>query len=178
MNDTLDHRYPTGPFTSRGRTLTAAERGALIAAIEAHPARMRSAVAGLTDAQLDTPYRVDGWTVRQVVHHVVDSHVNAYVRFKLAMTENHPAIRTYEEARWAELPDGRSAPVEGSLAILDALHARWVSFLRALEDADFARTLEYPGRGSATVDVLLEIYGWHGPHHEAHITRLRERMGW
>jgi hypothetical protein len=109
---------------------------------------------------------------------VVDSHVNAYVRFKLALTEDHPTIRTYEEHLWAELPDAKSAPVDGSLQILDALHARWVSFLRALEPEDFARTLHYPGMGDVSVDLLLEIYGWHGPHHEAHVTSLRERMGW
>ena len=171
-------KYPTGRFTPVGRPLTATERAALIDAIEAHPSRMRAAVEGLTDEQLDTPYREGGWTARQVVHHLVDSHVNAYVRFKLAITEDDADIRAYDQAAWAELPDGKSAPVEGSLAILDALHARWVSFLRALSASDFTRSLQYPGRGPVTVDVLLEIYGWHGPHHEAHITSLRERSGW
>ena len=173
-----DLRYPIGKLQSAGRTLTADERTALIDAIAAHPSRMRAALAGLTDAQLDTPYREGGWTARQVVHHVVDSHVNAYVRFKLAVTEDDADIRSYDQTAWAELPDGKSAPVEGSLAILDALHARWVSFLRALSDSDFTRSLQYPGRGQVTVDVLLEIYGWHGPHHEAHVTTLRERNGW
>ena len=173
-----DLRYPIGPFTSVRRTLAEDERAALIDAIEAHPANMRAAVDGLTDEQLDTRYRDGGWTVRQVVHHVVDSHTNAYVRFKLAATEDHPTIRTYEQALWAELPDGKTAPVEGSLAILDALHARWVSFLRDLTPEEFERQLEHPDVGDVAVDVLLEIYGWHGPHHEAHITSLRERMGW
>lgn len=173
-----DVRYPIGPFSSVGRALTDAERAALIDAIEAHPARMRAAVEGLTDEQLDTRYRDDGWTLRQVVHHVVDSHVNAYVRFKLALTEDNPTIRTYEEQLWAELPDGKTAPVEGSLAILDALHARWVSCLRNMGTEDFARPLHYPGIGDVNVDLLLEIYGWHGPHHEAHVTSLKERMGW
>jgi hypothetical protein len=173
-----DLKYPTGPLALRRRPLTGDERGALIDTIEGHPRRMRAAVAGLTDAQLDTPYREGGWTPRQVVHHVVDSHINAYVRFKLALTEDKPTIRTYEEHLWAELPDGKSAPVEGSLAILDALHARWVSFLRALDPSAFARPLHYPPMGDTTVDVLLEIYGWHGPHHEAHVTGLRKRMGW
>ena len=173
-----DVRYPIGPFSSVKRPLEAEERAALIDAIEGHPARMHAAVAGLTDDQLDTPYRDEGWTPRQVVHHVVDSHVNAYVRFKLALTEDHPTIRTYEEHLWAELPDAKSAPVDGSLAILDALHARWVSFLCGLAPEDCGRPLHYPGMGDVTVDLLLEIYGWHGPHHEAHVTNLRERMGW
>jgi hypothetical protein len=175
MNDV---RYPIGPFTSVARPLTDEERAKLIDAIEAHPARMRAAVDGLSDEQLDTPYRDGGWTVRQVVHHVVDSHVNAYCRFKLAVTEDNPTVRTYEEKDWAELPDGKSAPVEGSFAILDALHARWVSFLRGLKPDDFRRPLHYPGVGDRHVDLLLEIYGWHGPHHEAHVTRLKDRMGW
>ncbi len=173
-----DPRYPTGPFRSVGRKLTPAEREALIDAIAAHPDRMRAAVAGLGDAQLDTPYRDGGWTVRQVAHHVVDSHLNAYIRFKLAVTEEMPRIVTYEQAVWAELPDGKTAPVEGSLRILDALHARWVSFLRALPPEAFARTLDHPEMGRMTVDALLEHYGWHGPHHEAHVTKLREREGW
>lgn len=173
-----DVRYPIGKFASVGRPLTDEERSKLIDTIEGHPARMRAAVAGLTDEQLDTPYRDGGWTVRQVAHHVVDSHVNAYCRFKLTMTEDKPTIRTYEEQLWAELPEAKSAPVEMSLAILDALHARWVSFLRALRPEDFSRPLHYPGSGDVTMDRLLEIYGWHGPHHEAHVTSLRERMGW
>ena len=173
-----DPRYPVGPFESVGRTLTGAERTALIDAIEAHPASMRTAVKGLSDEQLDTPYREGGWTVRQVVHHVVDSHVNSYVRFKLSVTETRPTIMTYEQTTWAELPDAKLAPVEGSLAILDALHVRWVAFLRALSPADCLRSIYHPESGVITVDVLLEIYGWHCPHHEGHITRLRERMGW
>lgn len=177
MNE-ADPRYPIGRFESLGRPLTDAERSALVRAIEAHPARMRAAVGGLDDGQLDTPYREGGWTVRQVVHHVVDSHVNSYVRFKLAVTEDQPTIGTYEEAEWAELPDGKYAPVDGSLAILDALHPRWVAFLRALSPDQFRRSVHHPEMGEITVDVLLEIYGWHCPHHEAHVTALRERMDW
>lgn len=173
-----DPRYPLGPFASVGRALTTEERAAHIDAIAAHPANMRQAVDGLSDEQLDTPYRDGGWTVRQVVHHVVDSHINSYVRFKLAVTEDHPRIGTYEEALWAELPDARSAPIDGSLTLLEALHARWVSFLRVLDPTDFTRTVDHPESGALTVDVLLEIYGWHCPHHEAHITRLSDRMGW
>lgn len=173
-----DLRYPIGRFESQQRALTPEERTQLIDAIEAHPVNMRAAVAGLSDGQLATSYREGGWTVRQVVHHVVDSHINAYVRFKLAVTEDEPTIGTYQEAEWAELPEARSAPVEMSLAILDALHPRWVAVLRAFDDEHFTRMLHYPGVGEISVDVLLEIYGWHCPHHEAHVTRLRDRMGW
>jgi hypothetical protein len=176
MNEDL--RYPIGSFSSVGRPLTASEREAHISAIEAHPANMRAAVEGLDDEQLDTPYRDGGWTVRQVVHHVVDSHVNSYVRFKLAVTEDHPRIVTYEQSVWAEFPDAKTAPIEGSLAILDGLHPRWVAFLRALPDEAWARTLDHPELGDLTVDQLLEVYGWHCAHHEAHITRLRDRNGW
>jgi uncharacterized damage-inducible protein DinB len=173
-----DLRYPVGPFASVGRALTPQERAAHIDAIDAHPARMRAAVSGLADEQLDTPYREDGWTVRQVVHHVVDSHLNSYVRFKLAVTEDHPTICTYEQTAWAELPDARNAPVEGSLRLLESLHARWVSFLRSLAPDDFRRTLQHPEIGEMTVDVLLELYGWHCAHHEGHVTGLRQRKGW
>jgi hypothetical protein len=173
-----DPRYPIGPFRSVGRVLEPDERSRLIDAIAAHPANMRAAVSGLDGAQLDTPYREGGWTVRQVVHHVVDSHLNSYIRFKLAVTEDHPRITTYEQEAWANLPDGKTAPVEGSLAILDAFHPRWVSFLRALPEHAFSRTVDHPELGSITVDTLLEVYGWHCPHHEAHVTGLRERMGW
>jgi len=173
-----DLRYPVGDFTSVGRPLTAEERRALIDRIDAHPACMRAAVSGLSDDQLDTPYRDGGWTVRQVVHHVVDSHLNSYVRFKLAVTENNPTICTYEEKAWAELPDAKTAPIGGSLDLLEMLHRRWVAFLRALEPHHFARTLTHPESGSMTGDVLLELYGWHTVHHEAHITSLRERRGW
>jgi uncharacterized damage-inducible protein DinB len=176
MNDDL--RYPIGPFASRGRPLTSDERAELISAIETHPTRMRAAVAGLDDDQLDTPYREDGWTVRQVVHHVVDSHVNSYIRFRLGMTETHGTVGCYDEAAWAELPDALHSPVELSLACLDALHRRWVVFLRSLAPEDFRRTMNHPEIGEITLDLLLEIYGWHCPHHEAHITRLRERSGW
>lgn len=173
-----DERYPIGRLASVGRALTDDERAALIDRIEAHPANMRAAVAGLDDVQLDTPYRDGGWTVRQVVHHVVDSHLNSYLRFKLGVTEDNPAIVTYEEKLWAELPDAKSAPIEDSLAILDALHARWVAFLRTLGAAEGGRTIRHPEMGNITLDFLLEIYGWHCPHHEGHVTGLRERQGW
>jgi hypothetical protein len=173
-----DPRYPIGPFKSLGRALTPAERASRIDAIAAHPANIRAAVRGLSDPRLDTPYREGGWTVRQVVHHVVDSHVNSYIRFKLAVTEDHPRICTYVESAWAELPDAKTAPIGGSLAMLDALHQRWVSFLRALDPAAYSRTIDHPEVGAISVDVLLEIYGWHCPHHEGHITALRAREGW
>lgn len=175
---TDDFRYPIGAFAFRQRTLTGDERATLIDAIEAHPVNMRTAVDGLDDAQLDTRYREDGWTVRQVVHHVVDSHVNSYVRFRLGATEENAIVGTYQESAWAELSDAKTAPVDMSLTLLDALHARWVMFLRKLTPEDFLRTMRHPETGEITLDMLLELYGWHCPHHEAHITRLRQRMGW
>lgn len=171
-------RYPRGPFRSVGRPLTPEERSGHIDTIAEHPAHMREAVAGLNDDQLDTPYRDGGWTVRQVIHHVVDSHLNAYIRFKLAVTEDRPTICAYEEKLWAELPDAKATPIDGSLAMLEHLHARWVVFLRGLGEGDFRRVFLHPELGELTVDILLEIYGWHGPHHVAHVTRLRERRGW
>ncbi len=172
----MDLRYPIGPFTPPA-TMTAATRRELIDAIAATPARLRDAVTGLDDGQLDTPYRPDGWTVRQVTHHVPDSHVNAYVRFKLALTEEEPTVKTYEEARWATLPDTR-LPVAPSLDLLDALHIRWVALLRAMSEADFGRRFTHPESGMWTLDWLLALYGWHGPHHVAHVTSLRDRQGW
>jgi uncharacterized damage-inducible protein DinB len=173
-----DLRYPIGKFKSVRRALAEDERRAHIASIRELPARLRAAVAGLSDGQLDTPYRPEGWTVRQVVHHVVDSHTNAYCRFKLVATEDHPTIRTYAEKEWAELPDAKTLPVEVSLAILDAIHTRWVAFLESMPPSFFRRTLNHPEVGELAADVLLEIYGWHGPHHTAHVTSLRERNGW
>ena len=172
-----DLRYPIGEFHHAGSLSPAARRQA-IARIEAAPAKLRAAVAGLSEAQLDSPYRPDGWTLRQVAHHIPDSHLNSYTRFKLALTEDTPLIRTYQEARWAELPDGKNGPVELSLALLDALHARWVLLLRSLAPADFARTFRHPDHGVVTLDWALDFYAWHGDHHVAHITGCRRRMGW
>jgi len=173
-----DLRYPIGRFQPTKRPLGSEERRARIEAIRRLPSDLRAAVAGLGDAQLDTPYRDDGWTVRQVVHHVVDSHVNAYVRFRLALTEQHPTVRPYDEKRWAELPDATSLPVEASLAILDALHARWTALLSALDAPAFARTLHHPEAGDHDLDWLLELYAWHGAHHVGHVMGLRQRRGW
>ena len=173
-----DLRYPIGKFAYSG-PLTPGDRTACIARIAAAPARLRAAVAGLSDAQLDTPYRPEGWTVRQVIHHVTDSHLNAYTRIRLALTEQNPIIRPYEEARWAELPDARSAPVAVSLALLDSLHVRWVLLLRQIGADQWGRTFIHPEqRREITLDELLAMYAWHGEHHVAHITALRGRMEW
>jgi hypothetical protein len=172
-----DLRYPIGR-AERKSSLTPQERRAAIDAIAAAPAALRAAVKGLTDAQLDTPYRPDGWTVRQLVHHVADSHMNAYTRFRLALTEANPTIRPYDEASWAELADARSLPIGVSLDLLDAMHGRLVHLLRATKDADFQRPLTHPENGPMTVDSLLSTYSWHGRHHTAHVSALRERMKW
>jgi uncharacterized damage-inducible protein DinB len=172
-----DPRYPIGKFTYQG-PLTPEQKRQYLDDIEQAPARLRAALGGLTDKQLDTPYREGGWTVRQVAHHVPDSHMNSYVRFKLALTEDDPTIRPYMEARWAELPEARQAPVEPSLALLDALHQRWMLVLQSLTDADWQRTFRHPDLGPMTLEKNLALYAWHGRHHVAHITSLRERNGW
>ena len=172
-----DLRYPIGKARMEAR-LDDAQRRELIDRIEEAPVRLRAAVSGLSPEQLDTPYRPGGWTVRQLVHHVPDSHLNAYVRFKLALTEPEPAIKTYEEARWAELPDTRAVPIEVSLVLLENLHRRWVALLRSLSAADFEKTLRHPDLGVVNLNQLLGMYAWHGQHHTAHVTSLRERMGW
>jgi uncharacterized damage-inducible protein DinB len=173
-----DLRYPIGPFRLDGE-VSPAEREALIAQVSEAPGRLRAAVDRLTDAQFDTPYRPGGWTVRQLVHHVPDSHLNAYCRFKLALTEEHPTIKPYEEARWAALPDTRDTGIGVSLMLLEALHRRWVTLLRAMGEAEWGRTYFHPEAGlSRRLDWTLAQYAWHGRHHVAHITALRERMGW
>lgn len=172
-----DLRYPIGPFRPHTDTAPASREG-WIAELEALPASMRDAVAGLTDAQLDTPYRDGGWTVRQVVHHVPDSHLNAYVRTCWALTEEEPPIKAYDEAAWAELPFSRSGDVEVSLGLLDGLHRRWTGLLRSLDEDGFARALRHPEAGRVTVGRLLDLYAWHGRHHVGHILALRRRMGW
>jgi len=173
----MDLRYPIGPFKFAG-PLTADQRQACIDQIEETPTRMRAAVAGLDIEQLDTPYRPEGWTVRQVVHHVPESHLNSYIRFKLAITEEEPTIKPYFEDRWAKLDDARQAPISLSLDLLDAVHGRWVWFLRSLKPGDFQRTFRHPELGIVSLDKNVALYAWHGRHHVAHITSLRERMGW
>jgi uncharacterized damage-inducible protein DinB len=172
-----DPRYPIGKFSYQG-PLTPEQKRQYLDDIEQAPARLRAALGGLTDKQLDTPYREGGWTVRQVAHHVPDSHMNSYVRFKLALTEDDPTIKPYMEDRWAELPEARQAPVEPSLALLDALHQRWMLVLRDLTGADWQRTFRHPDLGPMTLEKNLALYAWHGRHHVAHITSLRERNGW
>jgi DinB family protein len=168
--DNLDKlRYPVGPLQRIREPLSAATRNEHLAIIEDTPARFRALVAGLDDAQLDTPYRPGGWTIRQVVHHVPDSHMNAYVRMKLAATEDRPTVKSYEEARWAELSDGRTAPVDMSLALLDALHRRWVAFLRGLSDAELRRAFKHSEWGEVTIEESITMYSWHCRHHAAHI---------
>ena len=170
-------RYPIGKPDPRDG-LSADEREEMIAEIERFPSRLRNTVAQMTDEQLDTPYRDGGWTVRQVIHHVPDSHMNGYIRFKLAMTEDHPAVRPYEEQIWAEMEEARTGDIELSLPILEALHRRWAAFLRNLSPADFSRPLKYSDGRTMTIDQILCIYSWHGAHHLAHITGLMQRRGW
>ena len=173
-----DLRYPVGPFQFDGE-VSPRTRVQRIAEIAGAPAHLREAVANLAPAQIDTPYRPGGWTVRQVVHHLPDSHLNAYSRIKLALTEEVPDIKPYEEARWAELPDARSGPIEPSLALLESLHQRWLLLLRQLRPPDFERRFRHPEHGRIfSVDEAVAMYAWHGRHHVAHITSLRGRMGW
>jgi hypothetical protein len=165
-----DPRYPIGPFTSAGRSLSQAEREACIEVLAGHPARVRESVEGLPDGRLDVPYRDGGWTLRQLTHHLADSHLNAYVRFRLALTEDHPTIRPYDQDAWARLSDARAAPVAPSLQLLEAIHARWVMLLHAMTPEDFERTLRHPEIGDVTLDYMLEQYAWHAEHHEAHLS--------
>ena len=175
--DAPDLRYPVGKFKFP-EAVSADDRRKFIAQIAETPAHLRATIGGLSDAQLDTPYRPEGWTVRQVVHHVPDSHLNSYTRFKLALTENEPVIKPYAEDRWAELPDGKSGPVEVSLRLLECLHSRWVALLRSMNEDDWKRTFRHPDSGLLRLDQNAALYAWHGRHHVAHITSLRDRMGW
>jgi uncharacterized damage-inducible protein DinB len=172
-----DSRYPIGPF-SPDATPTPESRSRHIEQIAALPAKLRSALRGLTPEQFDTPYREGGWTVRQVAHHVPDSHMNAYIRFKLALTENIPTIKPYEEAAWARLKDSEATSIEVSMNLLESLHIRWVNLLQSMKADDFSRKLNHPESGVQTLDRMLALYSWHGNHHLAHITTLRERMMW
>lgn len=172
-----DLRYPIGKFQPKAE-IQDDERQVLIHQMAEAPARLCEAVKGLTEEQLDTPYRPEGWTVRQVVHHLPDSHLNMYIRFKLGITENQPTVKTYLENLWAELADARTAPIEVSLALFDSLHKRFIILLHSLKSSDFARTINHPESGVMNLDRLLQLYAWHGRHHVAQILSTRERMGW
>jgi hypothetical protein len=175
MNEDL--RFPIGKF-SWPDTVSAANRKAYIDRVATAPAKLRTIVSGLSAGQLDTPYRDGGWTVRQVVHHVPDSHLNSYVRFKLALTETEPVIKPYDEDAWARLGDSASTPIETSLSMLECLHTRWVELMRGLSETDWARTFRHPELGLVALDKNLALYAWHGDHHVGHIAALRRRQGW
>jgi uncharacterized damage-inducible protein DinB len=170
-------RFPIGEF-DRNFEVSPDARAERMSVIRDAPARLREAVARLTDEQLDTPYRPGGWTVRQTVHHVADSHANSIIRFKLALTEDQaPTIRPYYEDRWAELGDSK-LPIEVSLSLIDGIHTRWVALMDTMSDADFGKKFIHPETGEWTLDGALALYAWHSRHHTAHITSLVRRMGW
>ena len=173
----MDPRYPIGQYQAPSN-ITPARRDQAMCEIAAAPETVRAAVRDLNDAQLETPYRVGGWTLRQVVHHMADSHMNAYIRWRLALTENEPTIKPYEESVWAQLEDAAHAPVNISLDLLAPLHDRWVRLLRSVKDHEFARTFRHPELGLISLENNAALYAWHGRHHVAHVTSLRERQGW
>lgn len=172
-----DPRYPIGKF-DKNVVVTSEMKKEFIQTIEDLPSQLKSEVENLSQQQLDTPYRDGGWTIRQVVHHMPDSHLNAYVRFKLALTEDNPKIKTYEEHLWAELPDTFKTPIEISLNLLESLHIRWGLLLKSLSDDQFDRTFQHPVSGNITLRKTLALYAWHSNHHLAHITELKKKMGW
>ena len=177
MTDVDDLRFPIGRFSAPASSMPGV-RAAQIQTLRLLPERLRSAVNGLNDAQLDTPYREGGWTVRQVVHHVADSHANSFMRFKHALTEDWPTIKPYDEVAWANLADSRLLPVEGSLAMIEAMHGRWVALLESLTEDEFRKGYVHPERGKEMLVKMLAMYDWHSRHHTAHITSLRARKGW
>lgn len=172
-----DLRFPVGKFHYEGPP-SEEQQQQFISEIAQTPGNLRAAVIGLSEAQLDTPYRPEGWSVRQVVHHLPDSHLNSYIRFKLALTEDEPTIKPYAEDRWAELPDSKATPIEVSLTLLDSLHDRWVRLLRSLTPEQWKRSFRHPDLGLMPLEKALALYAWHGKHHVAHITELRKRMSW
>lgn len=176
MPELEDLRYPIGRFKAPASSEPAV-RAEQISILRQLPATLQTAVSGLSYTQLDTPYRDGGWTVRQLVHHIADSHANAFVRTKLALTEGWPTIKPYDEAAWAKLADSR-LPIDGSLAMIAALHERWVALLESLSDADFRRGYNHPENGRQDLATVLAIYAWHSRHHTAHITNLRKRQNW
>jgi uncharacterized damage-inducible protein DinB len=173
-----DLRFPIGKFDRSKEPNTPEERKKLIETIADAPGRLQQAVTGLNGKQLETPYREGGWTVRQVIHHLADSHLNAYVRYKLALTEDNPTIKPYKEAAWADLADSRFTPIDVSLALVENLHARWVVLLRSMKTEEWERTLTHPESGVMSLDKMLAMYAWHGNHHVAHIAGLRKRNEW
>jgi hypothetical protein len=177
MTEQTDLRYPIGHFTPPAASLPGI-RAAFIETLRQLPANLRAATAGLSDAQLDTPYREGGWTVRQVIHHIADSHANAYIRVKLALTEDWPTVKPYNEAAWAELADSRKLPIDVSMAIIAGMHARWVVLLESLSEQDFHKGYNHPEYGKQSLSTVLAMYAWHARHHTAHITGLRARQGW
>jgi uncharacterized damage-inducible protein DinB len=176
MSDEQDLRYPIGRFAAPAASVPGV-RAAQIETLRQLPENLRAAVAGLSDAQLDTPYRKGGWTVRQVVHHLADSHANSYIRFKLALTEDWPTVKPYDEAAWARLADS-GEPIDGSLVLIEALHGRWVALLGALSEDEFQKGFNHPQMGRQSLATSLALYAWHSRHHTAHITGLRQRQGW
>jgi uncharacterized damage-inducible protein DinB len=174
---TVDLRYPVGKWEKKG-PLTHDEREKFIVSVAATPERFKNAVAGLDDNKLNTPYRPGGWTVRQTIHHVADSHMNAFIRMRLGVTEVEPTVKPYDEKMWAELIDSRTAPVDVSLTIIDSVHHRWVMMMRGMREIDFMRSIVHPENGKMTLDDVLALYEWHGRHHSGHITALRQRAGW
>jgi hypothetical protein len=176
MTDLKALRYPIGRFSEQASSLPDI-RTAQIQTLRLLPERLKAAVAGLNETQLDTPYREDGWTVRQVVHHVADSHAMAYTRCKQALTKDWPMEQPYDEAAWANLADSR-LPVDVSLAMIEGLHGRWVALLESLSDDDFGKGYNHPERGRENLAKALAMYDWHSRHHTAHITNLRARQGW
>ncbi len=177
MTEQTDLRYPIGRFTPPAASLPGI-RAAFIETLRQLPDRLREVTAGLSDAQLDTPYREGGWTVRQVVHHLADSHANAYIRYRLALTEDWPTVKPYDEAAWAELADSRKLPVDVSMAIIAGMHARWVALLESLSEEDFHKGYNHPEHGKQSLSTVLAMYAWHARHHTAHISGLRARQGW
>lgn len=173
----VDPRFPIGRFQPIAGPISREDLTGALDTLAALPEQLRNAVEGMSDDQIDTPYREGGWTVRQLVHHVSDSHMNAFSRFKLALTEEWPTIYAYKEGAWAELHDS-AAPVEWSLEIVEAIHARWGMLLQRLHEVDFARGFMHPERGRSTLAEMTLLYAWHSRHHVAHITHLRAARGW
>ncbi len=171
-----DLRYPIGKFDANIE-VTPEIRKEFVRTIAALPENIRAAIGDLSETQIDTPYRPEGWTVRQLVHHIADSHLNSFCRFKLALTEDVPTIRPYYEDRWARLADSK-LPVEDSLKIIEGVHSRWTSLLNSMTNEEFQRKLNHPDSGEWTIEKFLALYDWHSRHHTAHITSLRERNGW